>query len=395
MNRLNILYLPSWYPNRTNPFHGDFIWRHALAIQKHADLFVIYIGKDKQLKSTFELEFATENHLPTCRVYYRDFQSPFSALNKLVSYLRYKKGLKLALDCMQKNGFKPDIIHSHILLKAGWTAQQLAQKQNIPWIHTEHWSSYLPQTNWFEQQSKWHQQKSIKIAQQADYTTAVSSFLLDALHHQQLLGKRNVVISNTVDTTLFNFQIETTKTTSKVVLLHVSSLGAVKNIDVLLEAFHAAYQRNNNLELLVIGGAAERNAAFAKRYQHEAITYLEPLPYATVAAYMKKADYLILTSEYETQSCVALEALCCGLPVICTAVGGLPEFITQENGILVTPNATNELQTVLATCDQQLNRFDKKQIAQKAMELYNYNTIGLQFVACYQQAIKQSNATPR
>ena len=61
-----------------------------------------------------------------------------------------------------------------------------------------------------------------------------------------------------------------------------------------------------------------------------------PLPLHEVASLMRKAQLLCLPSHAEgTPNCV-MEALACGLPVVATKVGGIPDIVeTNQTGILV------------------------------------------------------------
>ena len=69
-----------------------------------------------------------------------------------------------------------------------------------------------------------------------------------------------------------------------------------------------------------------------------------------VEAYMQSADCLICPSTWgEAVGLVNLEGLSCGLPVIASAVGGIPEFIRDgTNGFLVQPNDTKQLAEKIA-----------------------------------------------
>jgi glycosyltransferase involved in cell wall biosynthesis len=45
----------------------------------------------------------------------------------------------------------------------------------------------------------------------------------------------------------------------------------------------------------------------------------------------KKADAFILFSRHENFPCVVIEALCCGLPVVASNVGGIAEAVDETN----------------------------------------------------------------
>ena len=54
---------------------------------------------------------------------------------------------------------------------------------------------------------------------------------------------------------------------------------------------------------------------------------------------MQRADFLVLPSLGETFSVVVVEAMACGLPVVATRVGGVPELVDEQTGLLVEPGS--------------------------------------------------------
>jgi glycosyltransferase involved in cell wall biosynthesis len=67
---------------------------------------------------------------------------------------------------------------------------------------------------------------------------------------------------------------------------------------------------------------------------------------------MKSCDFLVLNSNHEGFPFVLLEAMSVGLPVIATAVGGVPEIVEHErNGLLVDPAADSLFECVKRLVD--------------------------------------------
>ncbi|HST24910.1 MAG TPA: glycosyltransferase [Gaiellaceae bacterium] len=62
-----------------------------------------------------------------------------------------------------------------------------------------------------------------------------------------------------------------------------------------------------------------------------------PVPPADVAGWLRKADLYVHPSRADTFPSGVLEALACGTPVIASRVGGIPEQLTDETGLLVEP----------------------------------------------------------
>lgn len=51
-----------------------------------------------------------------------------------------------------------------------------------------------------------------------------------------------------------------------------------------------------------------------------------------------ETDLLVLTSSYEGTPNVILEAMACGIPVVAPEVGGVPEIVSSDRGILFPPS---------------------------------------------------------
>ena len=118
------------------------------------------------------------------------------------------------------------------------------------------------------------------------------------------------------------------------------------------------------------------------------IIWTGEITHEQVAKEMTKSSALVMFSTYENQPCVILEALCCGLPVISTDVGGISEVITADNGMLVISKNESQLLLVMIDMMENYKSYDRIQISETAKEKYNYKTIGKIISALYNPYMK-------
>ena len=125
-------------------------------------------------------------------------------------------------------------------------------------------------------------------------------------------------------------------------LVFVGRLTEQKALPVLLDAV----EQVGDAELVVIGDGPER-AALERRASDRA-RFVGSLPRDAVLAHLAGARAAVLSSAWENLPHAAVEALAVGTPVVSTAVGGVPEVVTDGgNGLLVPPNDPGALANAL------------------------------------------------
>jgi glycosyltransferase involved in cell wall biosynthesis len=132
-------------------------------------------------------------------------------------------------------------------------------------------------------------------------------------------------------------------------LLFVGSLIERKGLHDLIEALgDPVFER---VELLVAGEGTEqpRLAALSEKVgAGHRVRWLGPRPQAEVAELMRSVDLFCLPSHMEGRPNVVYEAMASGLPVIASAVGGIPEMVREgETAFLFEPGNRDQLKACL------------------------------------------------
>ncbi|HEY4935507.1 MAG TPA: glycosyltransferase, partial [Puia sp.] len=147
---MKVLWLASWYPNEMDPFSGDFIKRQAEAVSIYQPIKLIYVGKYSpkylaEKTGTSNIENKTEN-LKEYILYYPVSGNGNNIFSKIQSLFNYFKKHNEVIQQLRKNNELPEIVHVQVAMKAGLIALYLKWKYKIPYVLTEHWSGYYPQS---------------------------------------------------------------------------------------------------------------------------------------------------------------------------------------------------------------------------------------------------------
>ena len=137
---------------------------------------------------------------------------------------------------------------------------------------------------------------------------------------------------------------------SSPMILYVGNLKHSKGCGDLLEAFPAVLNVNRNATLIYLGAGAaatelaQRAAALGCA---ERVALRGAVPHAQLADWFRAADVMCLPSHNEGVPNVVLEAMACGIPVVASRVGGIPEVLPEFAGILVPARETAALSAAL------------------------------------------------
>ena len=360
---MKVVFLARWYPHKYDPMFGLFVQRHAEAAALHNDITVVYVHPDEHAKSLYDIERTTENGVDTIRIYYKKEGRVSSAWRY---FQACRKGLKLA--------GKADLIHVHVLTRMGFIAHWKKNYDGTPYIITEHWSRYLPGNDFSGLLRKmWTK----RIVRRAAMVTTASQVLADAMQHHGLKNHHYELLPNVVDTQLFK-PIPHHNEVPKIV--HVSCFeDQSKNISGLLEALKILKDKGIAYQAVLIGEGMDWEAMKQKAVALELngqVRFTGLLQGQDLVDELATGNFFVLPSHYETGGIVLLEAMACGLPVVATKVGALPEIVNERNGLLVPPGNCQALADAMERCCHSYNNYNGEALRKQVMDRYSKEKVG-------------------
>jgi N-acetyl-alpha-D-glucosaminyl L-malate synthase BshA len=233
-----------------------------------------------------------------------------------------------------------EILHCHYAIPhatSAWIAREMLRQQNrdVKVITTLHGTdiTIVGQDPSFNAITKFSIEKS-------DRLTAVSEFLRQETYQAFGCTACDVkVIHNFIDPAVYDRKryasLRSKFDDDKPVLMHISNFRRVKRVKDIVGIF-ARVNAELPSRLVMIGDGPDRPTAEdeTRRLGVEAcVSFLGKID--NVAPLLATADLFLLPTESESFGLSGLEAVACGVPVIGTRAGGLPEVVRDgETGFL-------------------------------------------------------------
>jgi glycosyltransferase involved in cell wall biosynthesis len=136
-----------------------------------------------------------------------------------------------------------------------------------------------------------------------------------------------------------------------IVAIYVGGLVESKGIAELVTAVKPLFQHCTRLRLVCVGDGPARDELTALRdsvARDGAVVLPGRVAPEEVPRLLQASDFLVLPSHSEGMPQAILEAMDCGLPVVATRVGGVPEAVVDgRTGLLVEPGNSEQLHDAL------------------------------------------------
>lgn len=395
---LRVLVFSGLFPQGRNESSGSFITRRlaalknegvdfeALAVQSYDSLFLKTVRNIMRKGETVR-----QNDLVSSE---KDIVYPFS----LYKYESLRKGI---LDILLKEyGYgrietlvesaineQTDLIHAHWVVPHGYVAVRLGMKHRIPVIVSAHGSDIHTNAS----KSRSSLKRTLFTLENASRVIFVSEALKKAARDLGYSGRNAIVIPNGVDTKMIEqvTELESNQRSSNfkdhAVVGFVGNLVPVKRADRFPAIFKKIAEKTDARFLVVGDGPLREKIQQDCSKYNLRVDFVGRVPQDDVFKYMNLMDVLILPSRNEGWPCVVLEAQACGVPVVGSNNGGIPEAI-GNGGSVVQDGENFEERFAKSVVEFLRNPVDSLELRKRAVQ-FDWSIVVGKEIAVYKEVI--------
>lgn len=291
---------------------------------------------------------------------------------------------------------KIDLLHVHYAIPhayAGYMAKKMLAEFgiHIPMVTTLHGTDITLVGN-----HPFYKPAVTFSINNSDIVTSVSQSLKDDTLRLFEIKKEIYVVPNFIDIpkkiqAVSNCQRDLMAEKNERIITHVSNLRPVKRVLDVIEIFDRV-QKKIPSKLIMVGDGPERQACEDLCVEKGIENKVKFLGNSNeVDKVLCFTDLFLLPSEKESFGLAALEAMACGVPVVSTNVGGLPEVNAQGiSGFLSDIGNVDEMATNgihILKDDENLARF-KKQAIETAMRFDTRKIVPV-YEELYEKALRE------
>lgn len=255
----------------------------------------------------------------------------------------FMSGLRLSNKIKQ---FSPDIVIGYWVYPEGAGAEFVARQLDVPVVL----GALGTDINERHGINAWLTQRTLQAADRIVFVS--QAMTRHAMARYGVAPARCATVVNGINTAVFHPQDQATCRQaldipdSAPLIVYVGRLIEAKGLRELVTSVAKLRESHPDVRTVIIGEGDFRSTLETLVQQlglqdHVALVGGQ-LP-AQVAEYINAADVLTLPSWTEGYPNVLVEALACGCPVVATDVGGIPEIVTRDNGVLVAPRDVDSL----------------------------------------------------
>lgn len=279
----------------------------------------------------------------------------------------------------------PDVVHAHNLNAGGQIARRLADDFAVPYVITEHTSTYASDLARLLSDSP----AFSSVFDRASAILAVGESLASNLRSSIGAGhpEKVHVVPNVVDPLLLGVPLTVQRES-----FTIAGLGYLitrKNYVLLLEAFARAEIPLGSR--LVIGGDGPEARPLADRARalgvEDRVCFTGHLSRDRVVEFMQSADLFAHPSDSESFGVVLIEAMAMGLPILATSSSGPLDIVTPDVGQLTPVGDVGAFADGLSEMYQRRSEFDPEAIREACRLRFGPEAFAARMMEIYAEAI--------
>ena len=374
-------------PTLENPTIGTFISQRVFELQKFGHKVIIVQHGNLYINNPFNTH--KKGIIKIIAIIYRCFQNIFTKnilkefTNENGSYNYYDSitfsSLKKFYKWYKKNNF--NFIHAHFLWFSNWLPE-LKEKFSIPYIITVHGSDMHELTPYDRSDVL----KVLNIMKNANKVIFVSNFLLQHAISLGYKNKNSIIIYNGVNKKIFYYDKQIKKNNNEILLGFIGHPIFIKRAFILPLVLKLVKEQIPNAKLLMLGSQSGDLLPFIKlqTWKLGLINDIEFVPSISpekVGDYMRKLNVLLLPSYNEGFGCVVKEAQSCGIGVIGSSNGGIPEAIGKY-GICV-PESENFIKDYVNAIIQWIKKNHNPELIANSTKDYSWENCVKKEISIY------------
>ncbi|MFQ5600642.1 MAG: glycosyltransferase family 4 protein [Candidatus Krumholzibacteriia bacterium] len=370
---MRVLVFSSLYPNSVMPQFGLFVHRRVEAVA-HRGVAVRVVAPGPWFPRILPIgrwrgyaRLPKRERLAGLAVTHPRYLHPPG----LGMYVQARNLYRAALPHLRtlRREFDFDVIDAHYMYPDGVAAAHLARRLGVPCVLTARGSdiNLLPRFAMVRRQI-------VKAMHRADALVAVSGALADAMSRLGAESRKMHVVPNGIDRRRFSYgdplvaREKLEIYSDENMLLSVGNLNELKGHVLMIEAVARLQHEGIRTSLHIFGEGEERprlEARIAELGLARQVVLHGSFPNERLGRWYRAASVFVLASSREGWPNVLNEALACGLPVVSTSAGGVPEIVTHgESGLLVQERSAEAIAAALRAALQR--SWDRRQIAARA-----------------------------
>ena len=340
---MNVVVITNLFPNALEPTRSTFNEQQVLSLsQLHCVVGVIVpVDWRRMLKFSRQGQRATLSNatnwksLPVCYPTYWYIPKVATWLNGILMFL------SILPAWFRIKKLKPDVIFATWAFPDGFAAVLLGKIAGVKVVVKVHGSDVE-----ILKKQRLRRLLAVWSMNRASNVVGVSAYLSEMLVELGVQPHKITVIYNGLDQQKFR-RLDRLECRHKLglsstnkIILYVGNLKNDKGAVDLFNAFMGIAKLDNTVDLIYAGDGDCRAAIeqMSTKYGVDsAVRLLGKVSHHSLPEWMNAADVLCLPSHHEGVPNVLLEAAACGVPCVATTVGGIPEVVTPDSGLLVAP----------------------------------------------------------